>query len=83
MYGHFLLCIHRGGETFGYEHGLREIPFQTGDTLVSLVEWRDLARLEKNRCFVVVTTEYPHEEIRPHKAGPGMGFFALALIWCC
>ncbi len=78
-YGLSLLGIYRGGETLGYEHGLREIPFQAGDTLVVHTQWNNLARLEKNRDFVVVTTEYPHEEIRPHKVGPALGFFGVAL----
>jgi di/tricarboxylate transporter len=79
IHGLSLLAIYRGGKTFGYEHGLREIPFQAGDTLVVHTQWNNLARLETNRDFVVVTTEYPHEEIRPHKVGPALGFFALAL----
>ncbi|MES9847548.1 MAG: SLC13 family permease, partial [Candidatus Thiodiazotropha sp.] len=29
--------------------------------------------------FVVVTTEYPHEDLRPHKVGWAMLFFSIAL----
>jgi di/tricarboxylate transporter len=38
-----------------------------------------LSRLEHDRNFVVVTTEYPHEELRPHKLGYALIFFAIAL----
>jgi di/tricarboxylate transporter len=80
IYGLATLAIHRGGETFGEEHDVRTIPFQAGDTLVVHTQWDNLARLEKDRDFVIVTTEYPHEELRPHKVGQALGFFALALV---
>ena len=41
--------------------------------------WVDLARLENNRDFVIVTTEYPHEDLRPHKLGAALFFFAITL----
>jgi len=53
---------------------------QAGDTLVGHIMWDSLARLEKDhKNFVVVTTEYPHEETRPHKLGFALFFFAIAL----
>src|SRR5690606_29045721 len=60
-YGLSVLAIHRGDETF--REGLRDIPLQAGDTLVCHCSWDALARLEKDRDFVVVTSEYPHEEL--------------------
>ena len=72
-----LLAIHRAGESL--DENQREIPFQAGDTLVCHTSWDALARLEKNRDFVVVTSEYPHEEERPHKIAPALGFFLLSL----
>ena len=41
--------------------------------------WDTLAQLEKNNDFVVVTTEYPHEELRPHKVSYALFFFTVAL----
>ncbi len=76
-YGLSALAIQRGGETI--TEGVRSTPFQSGDTLVVHVPWENLARLEKNRDFVVVTTEYPHEESRPHKVPHALVFFAIAL----
>ncbi len=73
-----VLVMHRAEQTI--REGIRDIPLQAGDTLVCHTTWDDLARLEKNRNFVVVTSEYPHEELRPKKVGFALGFFALALI---
>jgi len=78
-YGISTLAMHRGGETFREGEGVRDMPLQAGDTLVVHTTWDALARLEKDRNFVVVTTEYPHEELRPHKLAPALVFFAIAL----
>ena len=61
-YGIALVALHRGGETFR-EGDVRRIAFQPGDTLLCTT-WDALARLKNNRNFVVVTTEYPQEELR-------------------
>ncbi len=79
-YGLSLLAIHRGGETIREGDGVRDIPLQAGDTLVAHVTWDALDRLAKDtKNFVVVTTEYPHEETRPEKLGFALFFFAIAL----
>lgn len=79
-YGLALLALHRGGETTHEGHGVRDIPFQAGDTLVGHITWKALERLETDNDFVVVTTEYPHEEqLRPHKLGFALFFFVAAL----
>ncbi|WP_177433191.1 SLC13 family permease [Thiohalobacter thiocyanaticus] len=79
-YGLSLLAIHRGGKTVSREgEGVRDIPLESGDTLVVHTTWVDLARLERNRDFVIVTTEYPHEEERPHKVPHALVFFAITL----
>ena len=79
-YGLSLLAILRGGETVREGDGVRDLEFQAGDTLVAHVTWDALDRLTKDRKnFVVVTTEYPHEEARPEKLGFALLFFAIAL----
>lgn len=79
-YGLAILALHRGGETIREGDGVRDLPLQAGDTLVGHIMWDSLARLEKDhKNFVVVTTEYPHEETRPHKLGFALFFFAIAL----
>ncbi len=78
-YGISLMALHRVGETYREGEGVRTMPLQAGDTLVVHTTWEALARLEKDRNFVVVTTEYPHEELRPHKVAWAGLFFAVAL----
>jgi len=80
-YGLAVMAIHRGGETIREGAGVRDLPFLAGDTLVCHTSWDALSRLEKDtKNFVVVTTEYPHEESRPHKLGFALFFFAVALF---
>ncbi len=76
-YGISVLALHRGGETRRSKLG--EIEFQAGDTLIVHTQWEDLARLQKDRNFVVVTTDFPHEELRPHKVNWALIFFLTAL----
>ncbi|GMQ88461.1 MAG: SLC13 family permease [Gammaproteobacteria bacterium] len=78
-YGIALIALHRNGETIREGDHIRDMPLMAGDTLVVHTAWDALARLEHDRNFVVVTTEYPHEEARPHKVGWAGIFFALAL----
>ncbi len=79
-YGLSLLAIHRGGTQITFhDGGVRNTPFTAGDALVVHTTWADLARLEKDRNFVVVTTEYPHEELRPHKVPAALAIFIVTL----
>jgi di/tricarboxylate transporter len=78
-YGLALVALHRHGKTLREGDNIRDLPFAAGDTLVVHTAWDALARLEKDRNFVVVTTEYPHEDVRPHKVGWAGFFFAIAL----
>ena len=79
-YGLSLLAIRRGEETITFKTGgVRNQPFQAGDTLMVHTTWQDLARLESDRDFVVVTTEYPREELRPSKVPHAMVFFVITL----
>lgn len=82
QYGASLLAIHRGDQVINSqsEGGVRNTPFVPGDMLVVHITWADLMRLEKDRDFVVVTTEYPHEELRPHKIIHATIFFVITLI---
>jgi di/tricarboxylate transporter len=78
-YGLSTLAIHRQGQTIHQGEGVRDLPLQAGDTLIVHVNWDSLVRLENNRDFVIVTTEYPHEELRPHKVWQALFFFLIAL----
>ena len=79
VHGIATIALHRDGETMREGDSIRDIPFQGGDTLIVHTQWYDLARLQKDRNFVVVTTEFPHEELRPKKVLHAGVFFAIAL----
>jgi di/tricarboxylate transporter len=77
-YGVNVLAIHRGGETI--RSGLRDVVLQAGDTIVQHSKWEDLANINKRRDeFLVITQDYPHEELRPHKVPHALIFFLIAL----
>lgn len=78
-YGIAMVALHRGGKTLREGEGIRDLPLAAGDTLVVHTTWDALARVQKDPDFVVVTTEFPHEELRPHKVGWALFFFATAL----
>ncbi len=80
-YGLSVLAIHRGDEVINCQSGkdIRNEKFEPGDVLVVHTSWADLARLEQDRDFVIVTTEYPHEELRPQKVLHASVFFVITL----
>ncbi len=79
VYGISMTALHRGGETLRLGDGIRDMPLQAGDALVVHTSWDALTHLKKNKNFVVITTEYPHEELRPNKVKPALVFFIIAL----
>ena len=78
-YGIAMVGLHRDGVTMHEGEDIRNMPLHSGDTLVVHTAWDALARIESDPDFVVVTTEYPREELRPHKVGWAGFFFAIAL----
>ncbi|PKM45922.1 MAG: SLC13 family permease [Gammaproteobacteria bacterium HGW-Gammaproteobacteria-1] len=77
-YGLNVLAVYRGTEVI--KENLRDVVLQSGDTLLQHSSWDDLAAVEKNRRdFLVITTDYPHEELRPHKVHFALVFFVIAL----
>lgn len=85
-YGFSLLAIYRGEDVLSHirtdEHEPTAIgfePLQAGDTLVVHTTWIALNRLQADRDFVIVTSDYPREELRPKKLGWALFFFAVAL----
>jgi di/tricarboxylate transporter len=81
QYGLSLLAIHRGDEVLNCQLGydIRNEKLEVGDLLVVHTAWDDLARLESNRDFVIVTTDYPREELRPQKLPHALVFFVITL----
>ena len=79
-YGIAMVALHRDGETMREGEDIRSMPFHSGDTLVVHTTWEALARLENDPNFVIITTEYPREEVRPHKVVWAGIFFSIALF---
>ncbi len=86
VYGLNLVAIRRGEETLSLveteDHKPTRVglePFRTGDTLVAFTRWERLAKLARDRDFVVVTQNFPREELRPQKVLHALVFFLIAL----
>ena len=76
-YGLSLLSIIRAGQAITSK--VATVPFAAGDMLICHTRWENLTRLEKDRDFVIVTTDYPREPQQPFKLALALGFFALAI----
>ncbi|NNL72761.1 MAG: SLC13 family permease [Silicimonas sp.] len=81
-----LLAIHRGEETLSHVESEDHVPtaiglvkFQAGDMLVAHVRWDRLTRLKRDRDWIVVTSDFPEEELRPQKVGWALAFFIVSL----
>ena len=79
-YGLAMVALHRDGETLVEGENIRDMKLEAGDTILAHTTWRSLAHLERDRNFVIVTSEYPREETRPNKVGWATFFFLLALF---
>jgi di/tricarboxylate transporter len=79
-YGLALVGLHRDGNTMREDENIRKMPIHSGDTLVVHTTWQTLMQVEKSPDFVVITTEYPREELRPQKLGYAAIFFSIALF---
>jgi di/tricarboxylate transporter len=78
-YGLAMVALHRDDTTLVEGDHIRDIPLEAGDTILAHTAWRTLSFLESDRNMVIVTSEYPREESRPHKVGWAGIFFSIAL----
>ncbi|MFT5503562.1 MAG: di/tricarboxylate transporter [Gammaproteobacteria bacterium] len=78
-YGLAMVALHRDDTTLVEGDHIRDIPLEAGDTILAHTAWRTLSFLESDRDMVIVTSEYPREESRPHKVAWAGIFFSLAL----
>ena len=76
-YGLSLLSIVRVGQAI--TNKVATVPIESGDMLICHTRWEYLTRLEKDRDFVIVTTDYPRERQEPYKLALALAFFALAI----
>lgn len=77
-YGLSLLSVFRAGKALTDD--LPDTPLQGGDTLICHTRWDLLVDLERNRDFVVVTSDYPRESRHPYKVALALSFFTLSLF---
>ena len=59
---------------------IRRKPLHAGDTIIVHTQWDALARMEKDKNFVLVTTDFPHEEVRAKKVGWALLCFSISLV---
>ncbi len=78
-YGIAMVALYRNGNTMHEGDDIRSVPLKAGDTIVVYTTWEALAHLEGNTDFVIITTEYPREELRPQKVVWAGLFFTIAL----
>jgi len=85
-HGLSILAIHRGETTLSHvetpDHvatHIGEVPLRAGDALVVHVGWDRLTRMKADQNFVVVTSDFPQEELRPQKVNWALGFFVMTL----
>ncbi len=76
-YGLSLLSIVRAGKAITNQ--IATVSFEAGDMLVCHSRWEYLTRLEKDRDFVIVTTDYPRDQQEPFKLAVALAFFALSI----
>lgn len=74
-----VLAVYRGQTVYQGED-LKKFILRSGDTLGMFCRWEALADFHKNPDFVVLTTSYPREEIRPKKVKYALSFFAIAIV---
>lgn len=85
-YGFSLLAIYRGEDVLSHistdDHEPTVIgfePLQAGDTILVHTAWRSLSALKRDRDFVIVTSDFPQEELRPKKLGWALLFFSISI----
>lgn len=74
-----VMALYRGNTVYQGED-LKNLVLRSGDTLGIFCQWDALADFHKNPDFVVLTTTYPREEIRPKKIKFAVSFFIFSLV---
>jgi di/tricarboxylate transporter len=72
-----LLAVNRDKNVM--RDNVRDVPLRAGDMLVLHSIWTDLADAAKGKDLVVVT-DYPKGEQRPHKLKIALGIFGVAML---
>ncbi len=74
-----VLAVYRGNTVYQGE-ALKTLIIRSGDTLGMFCLWETLADFHKDPDFVVITTAYPREEVRPKKVWYAVIFFMVSIL---
>jgi di/tricarboxylate transporter len=74
-----VLAVLRGNSLYRGEE-LQDLILRAGDTLGLFSRWEALSDFHTNPDFVVLTTSYPREELRPKKMWFAVLFFVTSII---
>ncbi|NNK94606.1 MAG: SLC13 family permease, partial [Desulfobacterales bacterium] len=78
-YGLPIVAVVRDGDTITDRETVDNITFKAGDTVIAYTDWRSLYRLDVVQNIVVVTSDYPHEEVRSEKIPHAVAILAVTL----
>lgn len=78
VHGVSTLTIVRNAKTTREGEDVRNEIFQAGDTLVIFADWQSLQQFHSH-FNVVITSDFPQEEVRTHKVMHAMIFFGIAM----
>ncbi len=78
LHGVSTLSIISGNQTTREGEDVRNVIFQAGDSVIVFADWQSLQQFHVNHK-VVVTSDYPKEEVRTHKVFHALTFFAIAM----
>ena len=77
-YGLTPLAIHRSGEIL--HHALRETALAAGDILLCHTRWDDLAKLERDADFTLLSKDFPHDYCKRSMLGRALLIFSITLL---
>jgi len=74
-----VLAVHRGKKV-RHRSDLRRVTLKSGDILCVYCRWSALEALLNEPDFVIITSDFPHDTLRPHKLPYALGFLGVALL---
>ena len=78
LHGVSTLSIIRSGKTTREGEDVRSEKFQAGDTVVIFADWHSLQEFHAT-MNIVITSDYPQEEVRTNKVVHALVFFGIAM----
>ncbi len=78
VHGVSTLSIIRSGKTKREGEDVRNEKFEAGDTVIVFADWQSLQQF-RTTMNIVVTSDFPHEEVRTNKVMHALVFFGIAM----